>query len=366
MKINCEKGMVNRGLWGRIKDVFNKGDKGERLNIAFIGGSITQGCNATTHEGSYAYLTYQWFVNKFPNANINYINAGIGGTTSHFGVARLHDDVLSKNPDMVFIEFSVNDESSDFFKESYEGLVRAIYYSEAKPAVMLIHNIKYDDGFNSFDKHIEIGKYYKLPCVSMIPTIYEEVKSGNINALDITTDYLHPNDIGHKMVCSVICYYLEEIYKDRLIEEDMGYQLLEAITENGFENAKRYQCRNIAFDGSGFQSDEREKEYFTDNFKGGWIAHKEGDYIHFKIKGSSIAVQYKQTINKPAPIAEAIVDGKAAIILDANFTEDWGDNLKLENVLVHGENKEHDLLIRIKESHEDDKSEFYLLSIIVA
>ena len=70
----------------------------------------------------------------------------------------------------------------------------------------------------------------------MIPTIYEEVKSGNINALDITTDYLHPNDIGHKMVCSVICYYLEEIYKDRLIEEDMGYQLLEAITENGFEN----------------------------------------------------------------------------------------------------------------------------------
>lgn len=60
----------------------------------------------------------------FPQADFTYINAGIGGTTSQFGVARAEADLLSKEPDFVIIEFSVNDDSTEHFMETYEGLVR--------------------------------------------------------------------------------------------------------------------------------------------------------------------------------------------------------------------------------------------------
>lgn len=79
-------------------------------------------------------------------------------------------------------------------------------------------------------------------------------------------------------------------------------------------------------------------------------------------------MQFRQSVKKPAPIAKAIVDGdeKRAVILDANFEQDWGDNLALATVLYHGENKKHDLLIRIDETHEDDAVGFYLVSVIAS
>ncbi len=54
------------------------------------------------------------------------------------------------------------------------------------------------------------------------------------------------------------------------------------------------------------------------------------------------------------------------MILNANFELDWGDNLALETLLYHGENKMHDLVIRIEERHEDDAVEFYLVSVIAS
>jgi lysophospholipase L1-like esterase len=42
-------------------------------------------------------------------AKFDYINAGIGGTTSQFGVTRVENYLLCYHPDFVIVEFSVND-----------------------------------------------------------------------------------------------------------------------------------------------------------------------------------------------------------------------------------------------------------------
>ena len=73
-----------------------KAIQGEDITVGFLGGSITQGCNASAPETCYAYLVYQWWCEKFPKSKIAYINAGIGGTTSQFGAARAESDLLSK------------------------------------------------------------------------------------------------------------------------------------------------------------------------------------------------------------------------------------------------------------------------------
>ena len=84
------------------------------------------------------------------------------------------------------------------------------------------------------------------------------------------------------------------------------------------------------------------------------------------MRGSGIAVQYRKSVKLPAPVAEVVVDGDDAhaMRLDANFDETWGDKLELDTVLEHGEYKEHEVVVRLVETHENDAVPFYLVSVI--
>ncbi|MCQ2521698.1 MAG: SGNH/GDSL hydrolase family protein [Lachnospiraceae bacterium] len=368
--IDYAKGFVHKGNTAKVKDVLNKAAKGEPVTIAFLGGSITQGCLATTHELCYAKRTYDWFVKKYPTAEITYVNAGIGGTSSQYGVSRVDGDVLSKHPDLVFVEFSVNDEPApeelgSFFKETYEGLVRHILSAECQPAVFLIHNIFYDDGRSAEDYHREVGAHYGLPSVSMRPTVYALVKEGVITSKDVTEDDLHPNDQGHELLAGVICHALEEIDGQPQMEPLAG-KLPAPITPNTYEYSSRFQNADILPELKGFVKDSREKEGYLDIFSRGWIAKNTGDTITFKVKGSGLALQYKKTPKKPAPVAQAVIDGDEAhpILVDANFDEDWGDSLHMATLLSHGENKEHTIELKIVKTTPEDQSAFYLVSVI--
>lgn len=356
----------------RINRVFKKARNGEPITVAFLGGSITQGCLSSVHETCYAYLTYDWFVKNFSSSNVTYVNAGIGGTTSQYGVARVENHVLSKNPDMVFVEFSVNDSDIDFFKETYEGLIRRIYNYECAPAIMIIHNIKYDDGVSAERIHHELAEYYKIPSVSMKSTIYKQMLDEGFHYNEITADGLHPNDKGHKMVSDIICAKLEELLadgeKNNFAAADEEYDFPEQVTENLYVNSKLYQADDCTPVLNGFERDTREKKEFLDIFSKGWIGKKVGDEIVFDFDCASISVQYKKTIKKPAPICSLILDddNEHPFILDANFEEDWGDELHIDNILVHGEKKKHTIKIRVDQIPDGAISDFYLVSMIVA
>lgn len=365
--VHAEKGWVNRGCLYRIKELMKRAEAGDRMTLAFLGGSITQGSLSSQYTNCYAYLVYDWFVKKFPKTAFTYINAGIGGTTSQFGVSRVEADVLSYNPDFVLIEFSVNDDNTDFYKETYEGLVRKVYGNPFEPAVLLVHNICYDTGVSAEEKHREIGAHYNLPSVSMKSTIYEEVVSGAIPNRDITPDDLHPNTEGHALLAEVISDFLEKVYEQREAPEEK-FVMPAALTANAYENAIRYQNHNCAPVCDGFTQDNSLKKHVTDIFRYGWTASDKGASITFEVKGTELAVQYRKSVNKPAPIAVAIVDGdeENAVILDANFEETWGDSLAIDTIAHHIENKLHKVEVRLRETHENDVVPFYLTSLIVS
>ncbi len=373
--IAFEKGVINTGDDSRIRQVMRRAANGEALTIAFLGGSITQGCLASTPEGCYAYLTYAWWKEAFPKADFTYINAGIGGTTSHLGTGRVEEDVLQYEPDFVIVEFSVNDaDDSAHFQETYEGLVRRILKAPSAPALLLVHNVRYDDGGNAEQIHAPVGAYYHLPSVSMKPTIYAQVAAGNIKNRDITQDDLHPNDAGHALVAGVITHYLQSVKE--AVENDAAawgqdtpFGVLPGpLTANGYENAHRY--RNDELQPvlcEGFVKDETEQSAVSDCFKKGFMASRKGDKIVFEAEGASIGVQYKKTMKGPVPKALLTLDGDTAhpILLDGNFDEDW-DCLYLETILEHGEHKMHRIEIELTEAHENDAEPFYLVSLIVA
>lgn len=370
-KCDFEKGMMNYGDFSRIKRAMAKAERGEEITVGFLGGSITQGCLSSVPETCYAYLVYEWWKKSFPKATVNYVNAGIGGTPSNFGVARVDDDLLRFKPDFSIVEFSVNDENNNYYMETYEGLVRHILSDGSDTGLMLVSNVKYDDMSSAEDRHLVIGKYYDLPHVSMKHSVYTEVASGNIPIREISQDDLHPNDAGHELLAELIITMLEKI-KAEMIPEDANRKILRSlkkpVTVNDFEHSVRLQNMNCNTERNGFTVDNEPQENIRQIFRNGYYAWKTGDSISFKTTCSSIAIQYRKSINKPTPIARVVIDHNysEARVLDGNFMEDWGDCLYTEQVLLHGEYKEHTVDIQIIEDHEDDKVPFYLVSVIAS
>lgn len=367
-KIELQKGILNKGNWYRMKQVMCKAMRGEEITVGFLGGSITQGCLSSTSETCYAYLVYEWWKNKFANTTVHYVNAGIGGTTSQFGVARADKDLLAYDIDFSVVEFSVNDVNDDHFQETYEGLIRKLYASKTAPALLIVNSVQYNDGVNAQEKHNEIGKWYQIPCVSMKPTIYAKVESGEIKNTDITPDDLHPNDAGHALMAEVIIYFLEQVYADLENVTEQENEMPEPMTRNAYETSIRYQNNEAYPINRGFDSDESPQKDIREVFKNGWTASEKGASITFMVEGTCLAVQYRKSVVQPTPIARAIVDGKEdkAVILDGNFEETWGDSLHLETIAEHIVGGLHEVKIEIVETHEDDKVPFYLTSIIAS
>ena len=364
--IEVERAFANRGNLMRLKDCMRRAKAGEALKIGFVGGSITQGSLATAEDKCYAYHVYSWWKQTFPQAEFEYINAGIGGTTSQFGVARVQEDLLEKEPDFVIVEFSVNDKSTEHFLETYEGLVRKILKWKTNPAVLLVHSVYYDSGANAQLMHAKIGRYYDLPCVSMQSSVFAKVVDGSIPKDEITPDSLHPNDVGHRLEAEIITSFLELVLGDLQTKETTCAVKEAPLTANEYENSVRFRSENANAVLDGFCVDETPQEGITDRFKGGWTAGAAGAGITFTVKGSCIGIQYRRTIDHPAQIAEVILDGKRAGLLDANFDETWGDNLELDTIAEHIENTSHEVTIRLIEAPKEAVKPFYLVSVIAS
>lgn len=364
--IDKEAGILNRGNLTRLKGFMNRAAKGERLTVGFIGGSITQGFSATDPGKCYAARTVAWLRKIYPNTEFAYVNAGIGATDSQFGAARVQEDLLRRLPDLVFVEFSVNDHSTPHFCETYEGLVRQIYGSASAPAMVLIHNVYYDTGKSAAYYHAQVGRHYDLPCISMQNSIYPAVAAGRLPAEKITADFLHPNDLGHALVASVITNFLEKVIHDKTQEPQEIFPA--PLTENAYEHCMRLQYSNSTPGKSVFVEDMTPQRDITDIFRNGWSAGEKGAYLEFAFRGTGAAVQYRRVKDGPAPIATAVVDEnpETACVLDGTFDETWGDKMQLTTVAEHLPYGEHRVRIELTETHENDKAGFYLVSLIVS
>src|SRR5580698_2044882 len=112
---------------------------GEPLSVVFFGASLTWGANASDPQlTSYRGLLADRLRAEYPLARFRFWDAAIGGTGSQLGVFRLARDVLRRQPDLVVLDFSANDDINSDDREtlsSYEALVRRIVLEAQVPLV---------------------------------------------------------------------------------------------------------------------------------------------------------------------------------------------------------------------------------------
>ena len=243
------KSLMQVGNNVRLKRAMEKAKKGEDVTIAFIGGSITQGAGAIPiHTQCYAYKTFEGFcrlMGKTTQENIHYVKAGVGGTPSEFGMLRYERDVLregSVEPDIVVVEFAVNDEGDETKGECYDSLVRKIWNGPGQPAVILLFAVFAND-WNLQDRLSPVGRAYDLPMVSTLDTVVEQFykKPGEgkvVSKNQFFYDSYHPSNIGHTIMADGLLHLMELVMEQEIDKEEVDITNIVPPLGGEFEKVK--------------------------------------------------------------------------------------------------------------------------------
>ncbi len=222
----------------RVRRVLCKAARGEAVTIAAIGGSITEGSHAKSYgdignnaqdyndaldgEKCWFERVSDWFKAQFPNTSINFINSGIGATPSILGTFRLEQMVLKHKPDLVFVDFSVNDPSAirfllnDEIFESYESIIRrCLNLGIAVIPIFLIN--QYGNSLQHI--HQELADHYNLPAISYGNAVYP---NGELicDWSKLSPDDIHPNNVGHALLGLCVSNYFDNVYDSTNLSTD--------------------------------------------------------------------------------------------------------------------------------------------------
>ncbi|AQR96969.1 SGNH/GDSL hydrolase family protein [Clostridium saccharoperbutylacetonicum] len=251
------------------------------MNIAIIGGSITEGAGASTYEKSYVYKLEQYLSDKYEDIKIK--NLGSGGTASHFGLFRLKRDLGDFKPDLILVEFAANDRiyTSVDTSKYFEGLIR-----ECAKITQKIMIIDFPTGLadSSTSIHKKIAYYYDIPIVDIQDEVWKKIGSRKFKWDDIAIDNLHPNDAGHNLYFEIIKENLELINIS-----DIRVELNEDTISNYIFKSpkiKSYDDKNIEYYGHW----EEESFKLNNKFDNAAITKSIGDGVIFRFKGKYLSM----------------------------------------------------------------------------
>jgi lysophospholipase L1-like esterase len=306
--------------------VFQKLKAGEDVGIAYFGGSITA-------APGWRVKTFKWFKETFPKANVREINAAIGGTGSDLGAFRCGAEVIAQRPDLVFVEFNINDGSptNDFRKTTMEGIVRQLWSSPTKPEVVFVYTTSRDLNCKR-GSHPAVAKHYNIPDIDLQPPLVAALsrpdlpkptekqladKKFNWKAVGqvFMGDSVHPNDLGHTIYCDTVVAYLKTQMDVKPLPAP---KLPKPLVSAEFASAKLVAPGAAKLDGDWEVLPANEKNGFISRYKGGVInARKAGDSLTFEFEGTALGIY--QNVQKDGGKYEWTIDDGQDEPADKNY-----------------------------------------------
>jgi lysophospholipase L1-like esterase len=208
-------------------DFDRRATAGEPLSVVFFGGSLTWGANASDPQRtSYRALMADYLLKRYPKSQLVFHDAAIGGTGSKLGMFRLERDVLARKPDLVFLDFTAND---DLFSDdptaldSYESLLREMIGRNI-PVVQCIFGFKFNVGPGWHPEkvlraiaHKKLAQAYGMPVGDAISYVQNKIEAGETTVEQVwPIDGAHPDDPGYELFFEAV----RDAY-DRAVSEKM-------------------------------------------------------------------------------------------------------------------------------------------------
>lgn len=314
-----------------LGNVLAKLEAGGPVRVAYLGGSITaaQGWRVKTNA---------WLTQQFPKAKIEEINAAIGGTGSDLGVYRLEHDVLRHKPDVMFVEFAVNDGSASPVSiwQAMEGIVRQTWAANPRCDICFVYTFRTNyekdlrEGLNprAASASEMLAAHYKIPSINVALKTVELEREGKLlfqgeqketekpGVTLFSTDGVHPLDAAQAMYAQVVTGAIAS-WRAGAVAVDHSAKLKTQFVSDHWQDAKMVAIKPTMLEGDWVKLDPTKGlgKTFGNRVDSFWMAENPGQKLRFKFKGSAVKLYdllgpdggqaiiriNGQTRSKPAP-----------------------------------------------------------------
>ncbi|HEV2320664.1 MAG TPA: SGNH/GDSL hydrolase family protein [Verrucomicrobiae bacterium] len=185
------------------------------VNIVCHGHSVPAGYFQTPEVhtfDAYPYLLHRGLAQRFPHAVINVIVTAIGGENSEQGAKRFRRDVLNLRPDVITIDYGLNDRGI--------GLARSEKAWRRMIEMALAHDIRVilltptpdmraqlDDPNDPLNQQADqirrLAEEYQIGLVDSLELFEAKARSG-MALRDLMAQSNHPNRLGHEIVANAL------------------------------------------------------------------------------------------------------------------------------------------------------------------
>jgi acyl-CoA thioesterase-1 len=180
------------------------------FRILILGDSLTEGYGVSDNEAYPTLLEKKLNAELSPKTELNYeiINGGISGATTSGGVSRI-DWFLRAKPDYLIVALGGNDGLRGIpvreIKKNIDRILRAAKKSQI-PTMLAGMKIppNYGESYaTSFHQaFVELAEEHEIP---LIPFLLQGV--GGNSKMNLS-DRIHPNPLGHEVLCQTVYQHL--------------------------------------------------------------------------------------------------------------------------------------------------------------
>lgn len=307
---------------GGLPNFFQKISEGRDVKVAYFGGSITEAGDG------WRSLTFNWLRINYPYTPFTEINATIGGTGSNLGAFRLERDVLAQKPDLVFVEFAVNDfgRTTPQIHQSMEGIVRKIWKANPTTDICFVYTLaenvlsdllagKYQPSAQAMET---IAEHYQIPSIHMgveVARLYKEGKlvftgkpEENPGKLVFTSDKTHPlSKSGHPIYASVVRTHLSEMEH---VTGEKPHSLPNPLVADNWEGAQLISLSELppSMHWQRLPAEHELAKSFSKFMPAIYKATSPGAVLRIKFKGTTLG--FYDVVGPGAGILDVTLDGE--------------------------------------------------------
>ncbi|PHQ33913.1 SGNH/GDSL hydrolase family protein [Rhodopirellula bahusiensis] len=283
-----------------------KVESGETVRVAYLGGSITA-------APGWRIQSRQWLQQQYPAATIEEIHAAIGGTGSGLGVFRLQRDALQHDPDLLFVEFAVNDggTSPERIHQSMEGIVRQTWAANPNTDICFVYTLT-----QQMLSDLQSGKmpraasamemladHYSIPSIhfgvevarleAAGKLVFKAPKPADMNAepMVFSSDGVHPHvETGHRVYTETIARSWPKIIDAN--QTTQPHSLGKPLRDDNWEQAKMVaiEPEMLSGDWTKLPSDHSLAKRFQRNMPELYQANGPGASLEFTFEGTNAGV----------------------------------------------------------------------------
>jgi acyl-CoA thioesterase I len=197
-----------------VKELNMQWPQNRTINIVYHGHSVPSGYFLTPVVdtfNSYPYLLHKRLKERFPFTVINTIVTAIGGENSEVGEKRFEEEVLCHRPDILTIDYSLNDRGIGLEKADYSwrSMIEKALKRNIK-VILLTPTADYSGVENESSKEWvdlkqpaeqvkQLADRYEIGLVDSFKLFEAYIKAGG-DLTDLLSQWNHPNKKGHELV----------------------------------------------------------------------------------------------------------------------------------------------------------------------